>query len=160
MEKAGNVSYTNGPMAMFQHDGTWKTPTDQSTSKTATFTRMPSNATDYSTALKAWTRFKFVRAGWFTAQEGIDYILYFYKHLAPLTPVALPDFRQPATHKKMLEEEPMLTVSMLTIASRHMKLEGPGSHSRPYAIHQKLWAHLSGMIDRVVWGQEQFGKLL
>ncbi|KJX99224.1 Fungal Zn binuclear cluster domain containing protein/C6 transcription factor [Zymoseptoria brevis] len=157
MEKAGNVSYTNGPLAMFQHDGTWKTPTDQMSSKPANFARMPSNTPDYSTALKAWTRFKFVRAGWFTAQEGIDYILYFYKHLAPLTPVALPDFRQPSTHKKMLEEEPMLTVSMLTIASRHMKLDGPGSNSRPYAIHQKLWAYLSGMIDRVVWGQEQFG---
>ena len=51
----------------------------------------------------------------------------------------------------------MLTVTMLLIASRHMKLEGPGSVSRPYSIHQKLWTYLSGMIDRVVWGQEQFG---
>jgi len=28
----------------------------------------------YSEALKAWARFRFVRAGWFTAQEAIDYI--------------------------------------------------------------------------------------
>ena len=26
-------------------------------------------------ALKAWTRFRFVRAGWFTAEEAIDYIV-------------------------------------------------------------------------------------
>lgn len=155
-----NVSYTNGPLAMFQNDGLWKTPTDQASASknNGSFTNaMPVDPNAYTSALKAWTRFKFVRAGWFTAQEGLDYILYFYKHLAPLTPVALPDFRQPASHKKMLEEEPMLTVSMLTIASRHMKFEGPGSQSRPYAIHQKLWSYLSGMIDRVVWGQEQFG---
>lgn len=28
----------------------------------------------HADALKAWTRFRFVRAGWFTAQEAIDYI--------------------------------------------------------------------------------------
>lgn len=28
----------------------------------------------YTEALKAWGRFRFVRAGWFTAQEAIDYI--------------------------------------------------------------------------------------
>jgi hypothetical protein len=28
----------------------------------------------YAEALKAWARFRFVRAGWFTAQEAIDYV--------------------------------------------------------------------------------------
>lgn len=28
----------------------------------------------HAEALKAWSRFRFVRAGWFTAQEAIDYI--------------------------------------------------------------------------------------
>jgi hypothetical protein len=28
----------------------------------------------YVEALKAWARFRFVRAGWFTAQEAIEYI--------------------------------------------------------------------------------------
>ena len=30
--------------------------------------------TGYKDALKAWTRFRFVRAGWFTAAEAIEYI--------------------------------------------------------------------------------------
>jgi hypothetical protein len=107
--------------------------------------------------IKAWSRFRFVKAGWFTAQEGIAYITYFYKYLCPLTPITLPDFRTPETHKKLLEEEPMLALTMLLIASRHMKLKGPGSNSRPYAIHDTLWTYLSGMIARVMWGQEQFG---
>lgn len=115
------------------------------------------DTTAYTAALKAWSRFRFVRAGWFTAKEAIDYIEYFYKYLAPLTPVALPDFKPYGTHEKMLTQEPMLTVTMLLIASRHMKLEGPGATSRPFAIHQKLWTYLTGMIQRVVWGQEQFG---
>lgn len=28
----------------------------------------------YEDALKAWSRFRFVRAGWFTSQEAIRYI--------------------------------------------------------------------------------------
>jgi len=28
----------------------------------------------YADALKVWSRFRFVRAGWFTAQEAIEYI--------------------------------------------------------------------------------------
>lgn len=36
--------------------------------------REPSTEPGYAEALKAWARFRFVRAGWFTAQEAIDYI--------------------------------------------------------------------------------------
>ncbi|KAK3680093.1 zinc finger transcriptional activator [Recurvomyces mirabilis] len=108
-------------------------------------------------SLKAWSRFRFVREGWFTAQEAIDYIQYFYKYLAPLTPVALPTFSPHSAHERMLTQEPMLTITILLIASRHMKLSGPGSISRPYEIHKRLWSYLQGMINRVVWGQEQFG---
>jgi Fungal Zn(2)-Cys(6) binuclear cluster domain len=32
------------------------------------------NEPGYAEALRAWTRFRFVRAGWFTAQEAIEYI--------------------------------------------------------------------------------------
>ena len=28
----------------------------------------------YADAVRAWSRFRFVRAGWFTAQEAIEYI--------------------------------------------------------------------------------------
>jgi len=36
--------------------------------------REPSSEPGYSEAIKAWGRFRFVRAGWFTAQEAIEYI--------------------------------------------------------------------------------------
>ena len=37
---------------------------------------MPGPARDqgYKDALKTWSRFRFVRAGWFTPAEAIDYI--------------------------------------------------------------------------------------
>ena len=33
-----------------------------------------SNDLGYKEALKAWSRFRFVRAGWFTAAEAVEYI--------------------------------------------------------------------------------------
>ncbi|KAI9786393.1 MAG: hypothetical protein M1839_006853 [Geoglossum umbratile] len=108
-------------------------------------------------ALGAWSKFRFVRAGWFTAREAISYIEYFYTYLAPLSPIMPPPFRAPPTHPTLLAEEPILTLTLLTISSRYMSIPGPGNVSRSFAIHEKLWGYLRGMIERMVWGQEQFG---
>lgn len=110
-----------------------------------------------SSAIHVWSLLRFVKAGWFTPREGIAYVCYFYDHLAPLTPVSSPDFSDLSTHVKLLNEEPMLTVTLLTIASRYMKLKGPGCDSRSFKIHEQLWKYLQGMITRMFWGQEQFG---
>lgn len=157
-------SYSSGPMAMLQSDPMWKTRVDATGSSAApaptgapAIERPPVDPNAYAAAIKAWSRFRFVRAGWFTAKEAIDYVDYFYQHLSPLTPIVLPDFRTYDSHEKLLTNEPMLTITILLISSRHMKLEGPGSVSRPHSIHEKLWNYLSGMIHRIVWGQEQFG---
>jgi hypothetical protein len=108
-------------------------------------------------ALKAWSRMRFVRAGWLRAPEAIAYIDYFYEHLAPLTPISPPDFKNHASHPRLLREEPMLTITLLTITSRYKTLSGPGKKSRADRIHDKLWHYLQGMITRMFWGQEQFG---
>ncbi|KAL9089979.1 MAG: hypothetical protein Q9165_005508 [Trypethelium subeluteriae] len=115
-------------------------------------------APEHDSAFRAWSRFRFVRAGWFTAEEAIRYIDYFYTYFAWLTPIAIPDFRHHSTHEKLLSEEPMLAITMLMLSSRYMALPpGPGAITRPYAIHDKLWNYLQATIDRMLWGQEQFG---
>ncbi|KAK4154195.1 hypothetical protein C8A00DRAFT_42997 [Chaetomidium leptoderma] len=119
--------------------------------------RDPSTEPGYNEAIKAWGRFRFVRAGWFTAQEALDYIDYYYKYLSPLTPISPPTFHNPASHLTLLTEEPILTVTLLTIASRYRRMPGTGGHCRSHAIHEQLWTYLRGMIERVVWGQEAFG---
>ncbi|KAI5457706.1 hypothetical protein BGZ63DRAFT_427740 [Mariannaea sp. PMI_226] len=111
----------------------------------------------YAEAIAAWQRFRFVRAGWFTAVEAIDYIEYYYKYLSPLTPISPPTFSNPASHVTLLYEEPILTVTLLTIASRYRKMPGTGGHCRSHAIHEQLWTYLRGMIERCLWGQEAFG---
>jgi hypothetical protein len=119
----------------------------------------PSNA-ELSNQIAAWERLQFVRRGWFTAKEGIAYIDYFYKYLLPLTPLSLSlpqEYNIPSKQFILLEQEPFLLVVVLTIASRYMKLAGTAACSRQSAIHDKLWAHLRGMVERTFWAQEQFG---
>ncbi|MBE3110372.1 MAG: hypothetical protein IMZ46_07635, partial [Acidobacteria bacterium] len=55
---------------------------------------------------------------------------------------------------------PILTVTLLTIASRFRKVSGTGGESRSNAIHEQLWTYLRGMIERCLWGQEAFGNRL
>jgi hypothetical protein len=113
---------------------------------------------DYHHAIDAWNRLRFVRAGYFTAKEGMAYVEYFYKYLYPLTPIRIPNLAHYSSHTKLLTEEPVLAVTILTIASRYMKLSGSGGqYSRPSVIHEALWKHLRGQLERTIWAQEQFG---
>ena len=134
------------------------TAVDPAISHSHALSHDPSSA-GYDNATRAWSRFRFVRAGWFTAEEAICYIEYFYVYFAPLTPIVIPDYLHHDTHGKLLSEEPMLAITMLMLSSRYMALPpGPGSVTRPYAIHDKLWNYLQATIDRMLWGQEQFGS--
>lgn len=36
-------------------------------------------------------------------------------------------------------------------------MSGPAHASRPIDIQNALWSHLQGMVERLLWGQEQFG---
>lgn len=81
----------------------------------------------------------------------------YYEHLAPMTPVVINDYRAPSMHTSLVVDEPILAITVLTIASRHMQLTGPGATIRAYQIHDVLWNNLRGMVQRLVWGQEQFG---
>ncbi|KAL1302948.1 hypothetical protein AAFC00_003267 [Neodothiora populina] len=114
---------------------------------------MPADEQETAAAVQAWSRFRFVRNGWFSAQEGIKYIDYFYTYLCPLTPICVPDYRRPAMHRELLENEPLLAVTILMIASRYTPLS-KASLGRSSALHQRLWNYTQSMIDRVLWGRE------
>ncbi|PWY94143.1 hypothetical protein BO94DRAFT_621583 [Aspergillus sclerotioniger CBS 115572] len=108
-------------------------------------------------AVKAWSRLRFVRAGWLSVEEAMAYVAYYYEHLAPLSPIVIPDFSSPSTHRTLLTDEPVLAVTILTTASRHRKPKGDGAYTRAFYIHDRLWSYLRGMIERLFWGQEKFG---
>lgn len=81
----------------------------------------------------------------------------YYKYLSPLTPISPPTFSNPSSHLTLLTEEPILTVTLLTISSRYCQLPGAGGICRSHAVPEQLWTYLRGMIERCLWGQEAFG---
>ncbi|RPA92676.1 hypothetical protein L873DRAFT_155934 [Choiromyces venosus 120613-1] len=107
-------------------------------------------------ALRAWNKFRFVKAGWFTAREAIQYVEYFYKHLHPLSPTltspSLQHISHSSHHPSLLRLEPFLTTIILLITSRYMILPGPGGLSRSYAIHDMLWREVRGGCEGLMWG--------
>lgn len=109
-------------------------------------------------ALKIWSRFRYVLAGWFSAKEALLYVDYFYEYLSPLTPIQVMDIREVSL--EALSAEPMLVTTILTIASRYKWLSGPGGKTRSYMIHDRLGGALAAMISRMFWAQEpvRFGN--
>lgn len=112
---------------------------------------------EYLKALEVWNSMTFVRSDFFSADEAIAYIEYFYEKLQPMTPVVIPDYRHCSRHQALLTEEPILALTILTIASRHKVLSGFSELSRRYQIHENLWRSLMSKVQRLLWGQEQFG---
>ncbi|KAK5264967.1 zinc finger transcriptional activator [Exophiala xenobiotica] len=117
----------------------------------------PQEQAEQQAGLKAWSEMRFVRNGWFTAWEAMQYVEYFFKQLAPMTPIVFDEYRSPHMHQNLLVDEPILALAILAIASRHMPLSGHAALSRSYQIHGKLWNNLRRQIERLLWGQEQFG---
>ena len=117
----------------------------------------PAEQIEQEAGMKTWSQMRFVRNGWFTAWEAMQFVEYFYENLAPMTAVVFPDFKSPIKHHALLGDEPILALAILAIASRHMPLSGNAAVSRSYQIHDKLWTHLRRQVERLLWGQEQFG---
>ncbi|EXL42738.1 hypothetical protein FOCG_15183 [Fusarium oxysporum f. sp. radicis-lycopersici 26381] len=105
--------------------------------------------------LDMWDKCRFVRQGWFTAQEAVTYIDLFFEKLAPLSPVVLDQFRSHASHEHLVYREAMLCCTLLMISSRFFTLPGAGGTSRSHYVHQRLWSHCEVLIRRIVLGQEK-----
>ena len=106
-------------------------------------------------AIKAWSKCTFVYESLMTAREGIEYVMFFYKHLKPMTPVALADFSKPANHATLLQDEPLLAAVILMIASRFVKFKGTGSTIRALHLHERVWDFVCSTMNSLLWGADQ-----
>ncbi|KAJ5295704.1 hypothetical protein N7508_010525 [Penicillium antarcticum] len=108
--------------------------------------------------LRVWNACRFVKMGWFSAQEAMVLVDLFFENMAPLSPV-LTDFF--ASHKNqyyLVTQEPMLCYTILMISSRYHTLPGVGGYSRSFFIHHRLWQHCQHLLLRITLGQEKISK--
>ncbi|RPA87390.1 hypothetical protein BJ508DRAFT_59264 [Ascobolus immersus RN42] len=57
-----------------------------------------------------------------------------------------------AEHPELLNSEPFLMTTIITIASRYKPLVGQGGASRSMYIHEMLWKELKRGFERLLWG--------
>ena len=68
-------------------------------------------------ALQTWTNLRIVRSGQFSAEEVYASVNHFYDSLTPFSPVLSSVSKHPSQHSKLLEREPILTVSILMLGT-------------------------------------------
>ncbi|KAF5539403.1 ARO80-positive transcription regulator of ARO9 ARO10 [Fusarium mexicanum] len=108
--------------------------------------------------LTVWRAFRFVRMGWFTAEEAVNYIDLFQKNLAPLSPVSRGFDLSHGRHYKLITQEPLLCCVILMISSRYHVLSGHGGLARSTIVHHRLWEHCQHLVMRIIFGQEKRSK--
>ncbi|KAF5964826.1 positive transcription regulator of ARO9 ARO10 [Fusarium bulbicola] len=108
--------------------------------------------------LTVWRAFRFVRMGWFTAEEAVNYNDLFQKNLAPLSPVSRGFDLSHERHYKLITQEPLLCCVILMISSRYHVLSGHGGLARSTIVHHRLWEHCQHLVMRIIFGQEKRSK--
>ncbi|KAJ5352112.1 hypothetical protein N7452_001086 [Penicillium brevicompactum] len=107
-------------------------------------------------ALRAWSSVRFVRGGLFTAEEALDMVDHFYKFQSAFSPVVPECFQDHSQYAALIEEEPILTITILMIGSRYRKWTGPAAVARSYIVHDRIWRYLQRMISRLFWSDDLF----
>ncbi|KAL9088840.1 MAG: hypothetical protein Q9159_002876 [Coniocarpon cinnabarinum] len=93
-----------------------------------------------------WQTQDFIKEGLLSAVEGMHFVDFFYTQMYPLTPIILPNFQDAATHRHLLEKEPILALTILTIAARHCPTPSSGFKAINHATQQRLWITLQSDI--------------
>ncbi|KAL5343183.1 hypothetical protein BJX70DRAFT_408806 [Aspergillus crustosus] len=112
-----------------------------------------------SSPFEIWEGCRFVKMGWFSAEEALLYMDWFFRNMAPVTTPILTDFfASHDTHYWLVTQEPVLCCTILMISARYHILPGPSGSSRGFYIHNRLWQHCQHLILRIMLGQEKLSK--
>ncbi|RGP64485.1 hypothetical protein FLONG3_9543 [Fusarium longipes] len=157
VNKNGTSPNHQGPVSRnaLHRTGDISTP---GTNELPTMIRLNNVPTAIPNPLTVWRSFRFVRMGWFTAEEAVTYIDLFRQHLAPLSPVSRGFDLSHEKHYKLITQEPLLCCVILMISSRYHVLSGHGGLARSTIIHHRLWEHCQHLIMRIIFGQEKRSK--
>ncbi|KAM5356456.1 hypothetical protein ACJ41O_003102 [Fusarium nematophilum] len=79
--------------------------------------------------------------------------------MVDLTPILLPRLCSPEAHVALLSDEPVLAVTLLTIASRYRYPSDIDDLRQSRVIHDRLWLHLQGVIRSLVQSEKVAARL-
>lgn len=105
--------------------------------------------------LDVWKSYRFVKSGWFTAQEAVTYVDLFFQNMSILSPVLSDYYRDHSNHQALITEEPTLCSTIIALSSRYHLLAGGCGLSRGFYIHDRMWKYCRSLLDQVIWNQRR-----
>ncbi|GJC94379.1 C6 transcription factor [Colletotrichum higginsianum] len=132
-----------------------RVPSHASTSTLPSEPGNPASAPPAMSVLQLWNAFRFVKMGWFTAEEGVRFVDLFFRNLAPLSLIARGMDATHQGHFRLTAKEPLLCCVILLISTRYHHLPQPGGVARGVLVHNRLWEHCQHLIMRIITGQEK-----
>ena len=105
--------------------------------------------------LQEWKTYRFVKLGWFTAQEAVTYVDLFFQNMSNLSPILTDYYREHSNHHNFITREPVLCCTIITLSSRYHLLAGEGGLTRGFYVHDRMWKHCQSLFHQVVWSQRR-----
>ncbi|KNG87290.1 hypothetical protein ANOM_004949 [Aspergillus nomiae NRRL 13137] len=111
------------------------------------------------TLAASWDRFFLVKRGIILAHEAVEYLDFYFAHLWHLLPIIPLWYSVPARYGTLADEEPVLTISLVTIASRYHVLSGFNGQARSERIHWRTWPWVQRLFQSSMWGSRAMRSL-
>ncbi len=99
-----------------------------------------------------WEKFVLIRKGVLTKTEVIEYLDFYFNSMWALRPMVHPFYRNRSRYSLLVVEEPLLSVSLVTLASRYHYLSGSHGEIRSERIHWQAWKFLRKYLQSALWG--------
>lgn len=100
----------------------------------------------------SWDHFFLVKRGIVRANEAVEYLNFYFLHLWHLFPVIPGWYSLSDRYDTLAAEEPVLTMSLITTASRYHPLSGLNGHARSERVHWRTWPWVQRAIQSSIWG--------
>lgn len=103
-------------------------------------------------SLTSWDRFFLVRRGIIQPHEIEEYLDFYFIQLRHLFPVIPQWYSLRSRYTILANEEPVLMMSLVTIASRYHPLSGYNGQARSERIHWRSWPWVQRILQSSIWG--------
>jgi hypothetical protein len=100
----------------------------------------------------AWEKFVLIRKGVLTKAEVVEYLDFYFDVMWSLRPVVHPFYRDKGRYSLLATEEPLLSISLVTLSSRYHSLSGSHGEIRSERIHWQAWKFLRKYLQSALWG--------
>ncbi|KAE8310229.1 major facilitator superfamily domain-containing protein [Aspergillus transmontanensis] len=107
---------------------------------------------------REWNGFILVKRGILQGAEVVHYLDFYFKYLWPLFPVVPEYFANRDRYISMAQEEPVLVISLVALASRYHPLQGPNGELRSERVHWRVWSLVQKLFQSAMWGSTAMRK--